>query len=112
MTMMRLPLLCRPANASVLFSDHVTASARQLVLMARHARRQPSRWGLNQSDVIASFAHFMISGLVLVRSCFSVFAVMTMRQSSQVSSPHFAEHRDQADLPMPWPDATAMRSGV
>ena len=65
----------------------------------------------HQCSVIVMRRHFEISGQVLVRSWPSVLAVTTMRQSSQVSIPQFESMPINADLPMPWPAATAMRSG-
>ena len=42
----------------------------------------------------------------------TILAVMTIRVSSQVSRPHLAIIATSADLPIPWPDATATRQGV
>jgi|GEM_PF-2295379 len=66
---------------------------------------------MNHSLVIAMFDHLMISGYVLVRSWFSVLAVTTTLQSSQVSIPHLISMEINADFPMPWPDALAIISG-
>ena len=112
MTIRRLPMLWRPAKASVLFSDHVTKSARQPLSWPAIVDMRAVDVDLNQSRVIASRAHFAISGLVFVSNWLSVFAVITTRVSSQVSSPHFTSIAINADLPIPCPEATAIRNGV
>ena len=66
---------------------------------------------LNQSLVIDRRCHLAISGRVLVRNWFSVLAVTTTLQSSQVSMPHFTSIEIRADLPMPWPEARQISSG-
>ena len=45
--------------------------------------------------------HFANSAQVFVRSCASVFAVMTPRVSSNVEIAHRIIHDTMADLPMP-----------
>ena len=55
--------------------------------------------------------HLPTSGAVFVRSCVSVFAVMTTFVSSQVESAQFTSMPMPADLPIPWPDALATISG-
>ena len=65
----------------------------------------------NQDEVSAMRLHLANSGAVLVRSCASVLAVTITRVSGQVSSAHLTSMPISADLPMPWPDARAMRNG-
>ena len=104
---MRFPSLCSPWNASVLFSLHGIKSQ-------RHVFSWPGAFDAidvvvrsNQSALIAMRNHFASSGLVLVWSCFSVFAVMVTRASSIVDSAQCARKATSADFPEPWPETVA-----
>jgi len=107
---MRRPLLCRPAKAAVLFSDHVAASQRHSLepLLLRRAMLVASN--LNQCRQISRLNHFDTSGHVLVRSWSPVLAVITTLVSGAVASPQRITQDTSADLPIPCPDAVAMRS--
>ena len=50
------------------------------------------------------------SGQVLVRSWPSVLALTTPRVSGKVDIAHRMIQDTSADLPMPWPEATALRT--
>ncbi|MCY1456878.1 hypothetical protein D9M71_741270 [compost metagenome] len=87
------------------------ASARQLRVCSLSLLATAVAVVLNQSLVIERRRHLPTSGQVLVRSWFSVVAVTTILQSSQVDMAQSMIMLMSADLPMPCPDATAMRSG-
>ena len=77
----RFPSLCRPANASVLVSDHGTMSHRQVRSCFASRLVIEVAPKLNQVLCNARRYHFASSGHVLVRNCTSVFAVITALQS-------------------------------
>src|ERR1700684_704429 len=66
----------------------------------------------NQCELIESLNHFASSGGVFVLSCAPVPAVIRTLQSSQVESAQSQSIERHPDLPMPCPEATAMRSGM
>src|SRR6185312_11397384 len=96
-----LPLLCRPANASVLCSLHGMKSCRQLSV------RVGSRLLIDMVCTSNHFAvsdmrnHLPISGAVLVRSWPSVLAVVTILASSQQDIAQLDSMPISADFPMP-----------
>jgi hypothetical protein len=110
MTRMRLPLLCRPANASVLFSLHVTASMRHVFSCPGSAEWSAVAVQTKSSLVDGEPVPLRQLGPRLLRSWVSVFAVTTPRASSCVASAQRVSHATSADLPMPWPDETASES--
>ena len=106
------PLLCRPANASRLLSHHVTASQRHVRTWLGSVEWIDVPCTVNQGRNRLRRAQRAISGHVLVRTCCSVFAVSTTFVSGQVVSAHSATHDSSADLPTPWPVATALSTGI
>src|ERR1700738_2030559 len=73
----RRPLLCMPANATVLFSLHVAASQRQVLATSTSTALMLVASNLNQWRQISSQNHLLTSGQVLVRSWSPVLAVIT-----------------------------------
>src|SRR6185312_9898443 len=112
MTTIRLPLLCKPAKASVLFSLQGMRSIRHCLSCAFSLTEIVVAPMFHQCEVIASRVHLQISGQVFVASWLSVFAVTTIRQSSQVSFAQLHTIAIRAVLPIPWPDDTASSNGV
>src|SRR6185312_10559761 len=111
MTTMRLPLLCSPANASVLFSDQGIRSMRHCCSCAFSFTEIVVAPMFHQCEVIDRRVHLQISGQVFVASWDSVFAVTTIRQSSQVSFAQLQTIAIRAVLPIPCPEETAKFSG-
>lgn len=104
---MRLPLLCRPANASVLFSNQEMASV-------RHRRSCPLALAvaevapkLNHEALTSWRNHLLISGLVFVRSCPSVLLVMIALVSVLVDMAQAINMEIRQLFPMPWPEPMA-----
>src|SRR6185503_15460868 len=112
MMMMRLPRLCAPANGSVLCSLHVIASHRHERSCCLSRTQMDSALQSHQCLLIPSLNHFVISGHVLVSSCLPVPAVTMILQSSQVDIPQCVIQLMSADLPIPWPEATASCKGM
>src|SRR5271170_7848347 len=106
-----LPRLCAPANGSVLCSDQVIASVRQLRSCFLSLTQIDSALQSHQLLLRPSLNHFVISGQVLVSNCLPVPAVTMTLQSSQVLIPQCVIHEIRADLPMPCPEATASCRG-
>ncbi|MNR14715.1 hypothetical protein D3C85_1312040 [compost metagenome] len=106
--MIRLPWLCRPANASVLCADHGTWSMRQVFSWSGSTLKMAVAVSLNQWRMMHSRYHFASSAQVFVRSCVSVLAVTTPLVSTNVDSAQRISQETRADLPMPWPEATAI----
>src|SRR6476659_6253343 len=63
---------------------------------------------LNQCLQMQRRYHLLTSAQVLVRSWLSVFAVTTPLVSSRVDMAQITSQETSADLPIPWPDATAI----
>src|SRR3546814_14523104 len=74
---MRLPWLCRSANASVLLTDHVTRSARKDLSCTFIVVMSAVAVDLNQLEVTDSSAHIAMTGRVLVSKGTSLFEVVT-----------------------------------
>src|SRR5882762_590069 len=100
----RRPLLCKPAIASVLFSDQVMASTRQVFSWPGNVEESAVAEYANQLRLMQSPYHLASSGQVLVRSCPSVLAVTMPRVSRAVDSAHRTSQATSADLPTPCPD--------
>ena len=110
----RLPWLCRPANASVLCSDHGTRSMRQVRSCCGSAEKIAFTVTLNICRIssTSSRCHLASCGCVLVFSWLSVLAVTTPIVPTQVAMLQRMIHDTSADLPMPCPEATARRSAA
>ena len=106
------PSLCRPANASVLCSDHGVKSIAHAVSLVSCLALMLSVSMSNSGAEIDVLNHLAISGDVFVRSCPSVLAVITTRAPRWQDMAQFAIMPISADLPIPCPEATAIFSGV
>ena len=104
----RLPWLCNPAKASVLFLLHGTASIRHVFSCAGSLAWILVASKSNQWRAIKSGNHFASSAHVFVLSCVDVFAVTTPFVSVNVDNDQRINHETSADLPIPCPDATAI----
>ena len=107
-----LPLLCKPAKASVLCSLHGTKSARHVFACDLSLTAILVADTSNHSRVILKRCHFPTSGAVFVRNCVSVLEVSTTLQSSQVLKAQFTNIPINADFPIPCPEARASISGI
>ena len=108
MRRMRLPLLCRPANASVFFSDQVIWSMRHVRSRDGSLDRSAVAVRVKCSRAMNWLYHRPSSDHVLVLSWVSVLAVITPRVSGAVVKAQRMTHATRADLPMPWPEARAI----
>ena len=98
---MRLPLLWRPAKASVFFSDQVTWSMRQVRSREGSFERSAVAVRTKCSRAMKRLNHLPSSAQVLVLSWASVLAVTTPRVSGAVEKAQRIIQATQADLPMP-----------
>src|SRR5271170_3405420 len=88
------------------------ASALQLRSCCLSLTQIDSALQSHQCELMPSLNHLVISGQVFVSSCLPVPAVTMTLQSSHVLIPQCVIQEISADLPIPWPDATAICKGV
>ena len=103
-------MLCKPAKASGFDSLHGTASIRQDFSWPDCLESKLVAVNVNQLRKKQSRYHLDNSAHVFVLSWVSVLAVTTPRVSAAVHIAHKINHETKQLLPIPCPEATAIRS--